>query len=373
MQRVREPRAWEPDLLCRIAHRGAAQGMILALLVVTQGCQVPAAHPLHPLVKIETNLGRIVVRLDAQHAPMTVTRFVEYAQDGYYDGTVFHRVIDGALIQGGQYLADMTQRTAGLRPGVVDESSSGLHNVRGAIALVRVPDRPNLPMPQFFINLADNPALDTAHGGGDTNTVFGEVIEGMETVDRIGKTPCGANPKYAAGRLAVVPVQPVVMRSVRLITPFDPQDAQAVVDAAHAQARRKQQEAQEAKQRAVAERIAEIEALYGRMTTTESGLKYVDIRKGFGAKPMIDDTVEIHYRVELLDHTVADDSYEGDPKISEVRRMKPGVKEGLLTMREGGKRYLVVPSELAFGKDGVPKLIPPDAILFYEIELLAVK
>jgi cyclophilin family peptidyl-prolyl cis-trans isomerase len=324
-------------------------------------------------VRVETTLGHFVLELDAERAPMTVCHFVEYARDKFYDGTVFHRVLENSLTQGGGYTPSMDLKTDGLQPGVVNESHNGLLSARGTVALVRVPGKPRASTPQFFINVSDNPSLNSAHGSIDTHTVFGKVVEGMDTVDRIGRTRVGPHPKYAVGRMPVVPSNPVVIKSVGLITPFDPRDAQAVVDAAEAEKRRKAEEARKAKERLIAERIEAIAQQYGKLTTTESGLKYVDIRKGTGPIPTIDDTVELHYRVELLDGTEADNSYEGDPKTSTLQGMKPGVLEGILSMREGGKRFLVVPPELGFGDRGVPKLIPPNAILFYEFELLAIK
>ncbi len=347
--------------------------VLVGLLLAVTGCQASQHRRLHPLVRIETSLGPIVLELDAKRAPMTVDHFVKYARDRYYDGTVFHRVLNNTLIHGGGYAPDMSAKTEGLRPGVVNESHNGLTSARGTVALVRVPHRTASPSAQFFINVRANPSLDTTHGSGSTHTVFGKVVEGMDTVDRIGRTPVGPHPDYAAGRLPVVPEVPVVITKVRVTTPFDTRDAQAVVEAAEAEARRKKEEAVRAQERVIAQRIEAIEELYGKMTTTESGLKYIDIRVGTGPIPMIDDTVDLHYRVELLDHTVADDSYEGEPKTSTLRRMKPGVREGMLSMHEGGKRFLVVPPELGYGKSSVPGRIPPNAILFYEIELLQIK
>ncbi len=152
-------------------------------------------------VRLATSAGDIVVELDAEKAPKTVANFLQYVRAGHYDGTIFHRVIDGFMIQGGGFKADMNERPT--RAAIPLEAGNGLSNTRGAIAMARTAD-PNSATAQFFINVADNLRLDT-YGGG--YAVFGKVIEGMEVVDQIRVVPTKTQ-----GPHANVPVMPVTIR-----------------------------------------------------------------------------------------------------------------------------------------------------------------
>ena len=157
---------------------------------------------------IETSMGTITVELDDERAPATVENFVKYAADGFYDGTIFHRVIDGFMVQGGGFTRDMNQKDT--RGPIRIESMNGLKNLRGTIAMARtmVPDSATS---QFFINLVDNDFLDftapTQSGYG--YAVFGKVTDGMEVVDRIAKVRTGFS-----GPHQNVPEEPVVIRKV---------------------------------------------------------------------------------------------------------------------------------------------------------------
>ena len=135
-------------------------------------------------VRLETTHGAIILSLDAEKAPQTVENFVQYVRDGFYDGTLFHRVIDGFMVQGGGFAAGMQQKSA--RAPIANEADNGLRNQRGTIAMARTPD-PHSATAQFFINVADNAFLDfkakTDAGWG--YCVFGRVTEGMDVVDRI--------------------------------------------------------------------------------------------------------------------------------------------------------------------------------------------
>ncbi len=137
-----------------------------------------------PRVRLETTLGNIVLELDREHAPATVDNFLAYVNDDFYDGTIFHRVIDGFMIQGGGYTADFSRKKT--RPPIKNEADNGLKNTRGSIAMARTSD-PHSASAQFFINVADNAMLDhkapDARGWG--YAVFGRVAEGMDVVDKI--------------------------------------------------------------------------------------------------------------------------------------------------------------------------------------------
>jgi cyclophilin family peptidyl-prolyl cis-trans isomerase len=143
-----------------------------------------------PLVRMQTNAGEIVMLLDREKAPKTVANFVQYASDGFYDGTIFHRVIDGFMIQGGGY--DMDYGKKETRDAIPNEADNGLENTKGTVAMARTRD-PHSATAQFFINVADNDFLNhrgkTSRGWG--YAVFGRVVEGMEVVEQIGRMPTG--------------------------------------------------------------------------------------------------------------------------------------------------------------------------------------
>ena len=175
-------------------HRIATLALLAALstLSVTAWAQK---------VKLATSEGDIVLELDRERAPKTVDNFVQYVKSGHYDGTIFHRVIDNFMIQGGGYKADLVERPT--RAPIELEAGRGLSNVRGAIAMARTSD-PNSATSQFFINVVDNPRLDSYGGGYAT---FGRVVEGMEVVDQIRVVPTKVQ-----GAQQNLPVMPVTIR-----------------------------------------------------------------------------------------------------------------------------------------------------------------
>ena len=145
----------------------------------------------NPIVRIETSMGDIVLELDAANAPITVENFIEYANDGFYEGTIFHRVIDGFMIQGGGLTADMRDK-ANRKAPIKNEADNGLKNDRGTVAMART-QVVDSATSQFFINIEDNDFLNhtapTTHGYG--YAVFGKVTDGMATVDAIRKVRTG--------------------------------------------------------------------------------------------------------------------------------------------------------------------------------------
>lgn len=151
-------------------------------------------------VRLATSAGDIVLDLDAAKAPKSVANFMQYVQDGHYGGTIFHRVIDGFMIQGGGMTADMTEKPT--RAPIPLEAGNGLSNLRGTVAMART-SNPNSATAQFYINVVDNPNLDT-YGGG--YAVFGKVVSGMEVVDKIRRVPTAAK-----GMHQNVPRQPVTI------------------------------------------------------------------------------------------------------------------------------------------------------------------
>ena len=155
-------------------------------------------------VKLNTSMGEIVVELNAKAAPKTVDNFLQYVKAGHYDGTVFHRVIDGFMIQGGGMTKDLSEKPT--RAPIPLESRNGLRNERGTLAMARTSD-PNSATAQFFINLKDNAFLDAQNSpDGSGYAVFGKVTKGMDVVDRIRAVPTGN-----AGMHQDVPKTPVLI------------------------------------------------------------------------------------------------------------------------------------------------------------------
>ena len=167
----------------------------------------------NPRVKLETSMGVIVLELAPNRAPRTVDNFLQYVKDGFYDGTVFHRVIKGFMIQGGG-LTEVLERKPTRAP-IPNEADKGLKNRRGSIAMARTGD-PHSATAQFFINTVDNHPLDyrdkTAQGWG--YCVFGRVVQGMDVVDAIEAVETGRRAGYRD-----VPLETVVIEKATIVTP----------------------------------------------------------------------------------------------------------------------------------------------------------
>jgi peptidylprolyl isomerase/peptidyl-prolyl cis-trans isomerase B (cyclophilin B) len=168
-------------------------------------------QPANPRVLIETSKGNITVELFPGNAPKSVANFLAYVKSGFYDGTVFHRVIPGFMIQGGGMLPDMTEKSRGAP--IRNEAKNGLKNLRGTLAMARTGE-PHSATSQFFINVADNYFLN--HRGesfeGWGYAVFGQVLSGMEVVDAIVAVPRGDR-----GMHQDVPLEPVIMKKVSVV------------------------------------------------------------------------------------------------------------------------------------------------------------
>lgn len=175
-------------------------------LLLTAGLNAGALAT--PTVEMLTTQGKIVIELDAARAPKTVQNFLTYVKDGFYSGTIFHRVIPGFMIQGGGFDKDMGEKQA--RPSIENEAKNGLKNQRGTIAMARRQD-PHSASAQFFINHKDNTALDYPGHDGWGYAVFGKVVQGMDTVDKIAGVKTAPRPPHRD-----VPVEPVVILSVKV-------------------------------------------------------------------------------------------------------------------------------------------------------------
>ena len=163
----------------------------------------------NPTVEMKTNQGTVVIELYADKAPKSVSNFLKYIQDGFYNGTVFHRVIDGFMIQGGGFTPDMKQKET--RAPIENEAKNGLKNAVGTLAMARTSD-PHSATAQFFINLVDNVALDYPSRDGWGYAVFGKVTQGIDVVQKVAKVKTGN-----AGPFQNVPSTPVVIESVKLL------------------------------------------------------------------------------------------------------------------------------------------------------------
>ena len=182
---------------------------LLAAAVASASPQTPSTTPATngPVVVLETTMGNIRIALDEAKAPITVKNFLTYVRAGHYDGTIFHRVMPGFMIQGGGMDANMKEKPT--RAPIKNEAANKLRNDRGTVAMARLPD-PNSATAQFFINVKNNASLDYGVGGPGY-AVFGTVIEGMDVVDRMVNVTTTTK-----GGHQDVPRTPVVIKSARV-------------------------------------------------------------------------------------------------------------------------------------------------------------
>jgi len=286
-----------------------------------------------PNVRLATNKGDIVIEMYENDAPITVANFLTYVQSGFYNGTIFHRVMPDFVDQGGGFLPDLTQPD-GLRAPIVNEFDTSRPNSRGTISMARTNDL-NSATSQFFINLVDNTGLDTP---GNGYAVFGRVVEGMNVADDIARGATETREDPDGNPFDDVPVEDVIVTSATIESrPAAPQ-----------------------------------------FVTTTSGLQYKDIAIGTGTLVTPGSTVNVYYtgRLTDADGEVFDSSGESKttPTTFSLDGLIEGWKEGLgsYEMRAGGTRILIVPPELGYGEAGYPPDIPPNATLYFEIEVVEV-
>jgi peptidyl-prolyl cis-trans isomerase A (cyclophilin A)/peptidyl-prolyl cis-trans isomerase B (cyclophilin B) len=163
-----------------------------------------------PRVLVKTSLGDMTIELYPDKAPKSVENFLAYVKSGFYDGTLFHRVIDNFMVQGGGFTKDLRQKPT--RAAIPIESKNGLSNLRGTVAMARTAD-PNSATAQFFINVVDNPRLDYASDASPGYTVFGKVVSGLEVVDKMKAVPTGPQGPFRSD----VPTTPIVIEKVTVL------------------------------------------------------------------------------------------------------------------------------------------------------------
>ncbi|WPP01190.1 peptidylprolyl isomerase [Pseudomonas sp. HR96] len=177
--------------------------LLVAAGTVLFASQLLAADAKHPQVELDTSFGAVVVELDGEKAPISTANFLAYVDKGFYNGTIFHRVIPGFMVQGGGFTPQLVEKPT--NPPIKNEADNGLHNTRGTLAMARTSDV-NSATSQFFINHKDNNFLD--HGGRDFGyAVFGKVVKGMEVVDQIAAVQTSTQQGQQN-----VPVDPVLIK-----------------------------------------------------------------------------------------------------------------------------------------------------------------
>lgn len=185
--------------------------VLLVSLALLFGCgAVVRAQTPQPRIVLETTKGTIVLELDAAAAPQTVANFIAYAKEGHYNGTIFHRVIPGFMIQAGGFTKDMQQKPT--KTPIVNEADNGLKNLKGTIAMARTSD-PHSATSQFFINTVDNGFLDhrARSGPGWGYCVFGKVVEGMESVAAIEQSPTTTRNGHQDVPVASIVIEKVIV------------------------------------------------------------------------------------------------------------------------------------------------------------------
>lgn len=191
----------------KLAYSGSVAVFSKPNFVVSKRSYDPMADSV--MVKLETSKGDIVLELNKKAAPVTVANFLTYVNEGFYDGTIFHRVIANFMVQGGGFTPDMAQKKT--HPPIVNEADNGLKNDRGTIAMART-NNPDSATSQFFINHKDSTFLNYAGKGKPGYAVFGKVVEGMDVVDAIA-----AVKTTRKGRFSDVPAEPVMIKSAKVV------------------------------------------------------------------------------------------------------------------------------------------------------------
>ncbi|GJM22951.1 MAG: hypothetical protein DHS20C15_28660 [Planctomycetota bacterium] len=326
-------------------------------------------------VRMVTSLGDLVLELDQEQAPITSENFLAYVNEGFYDGTIFHRVISEFMAQGGGYLPGIEVKPPTRSP-IRNESDNGLSNEAGTLAMART-GNPHSATSQFFINLVSNPNLD--HPGGENwgYAVFGKVIDGFDTVLAIKQARVELDPRADRTQPAS-PLTPIVIQSA---TQVGPETCRAAIS----EARRVEatppldEDFQDEVRAAAADQSDEVAALLTvlghdpeAITYSGTGLGSIVVREGSGGQPTRADTVTAHYTGWLLNGKPFDSSRaRGEAMDFPLNRVIPAWTEGVSEMKVGERRILIAPPNLAYGPRGASGVIPPNSTLIFDVELLA--
>jgi cyclophilin family peptidyl-prolyl cis-trans isomerase len=333
----------------------AIMGMVVFTTPIFSNSEVADLEP-GIYAEMNTNKGQILLYLEYERTPLTVLNFIGLAQgqldtqtrsgQPFYDGLTFHRVIDDFMIQGGDPLGN---GTGGPGYSFPDEFHPELiHDRPGILSMAN--SGPNTNGSQFFITHVPTPWLDNKH------SVFGHVVRGQDVVDSIEQGD-------RIESIEVIRVGEDAQHFDISQTRFDELVAQTDSDTSDSF----QQEQETV--------LADIKAKWTDLITLPSGLMYRDLRVGEGIQPAQGSEVVFHYAGLLLNGQEFDNSVKrNQPLRLQVGRgqLIPGMEEGLMGMHKGGKRLLIIPPELAYGSQGAGGVIPPNAYLLFDIELMEV-
>ncbi|MCI0652571.1 MAG: peptidylprolyl isomerase [Planctomycetes bacterium] len=339
-----------------------------------RGAEPPAAEGGKVYVHMVTTLGDMVLELYADKAPATVQNFLEYVDSGFYQSTTFHRVMGHFMAQGGGRTADGNEKP-GRRAPIKNEATNGLKNTAHTLAMARTPD-PHSASSEFFINFVDNARLD--HKDQQRNwgyCVFGKVIAGADTLEAIRKTPVEIDARIDP-KTPVRPISPVVIEKIARLGAESVEatckGCKANAQAAEAALAKGKANTPEGQFATAMEMLKSRGVDIAKGQKTASGLWVLHIAEGSGTAPLATDRVEVHYTGSFPNGEQFDSSRDrGTTSSFALTQVVKGWTEGLQLMKPGGKAYLVVPANLAYGKRGRSG-IPPDATLVFDIELVKV-
>ncbi|RRO13435.1 peptidylprolyl isomerase [Flavobacteriaceae bacterium 14752] len=341
--------------------------LLLTLIISSMSCQDEYPNLDDGLyAKFDTNYGEFIAQLYHKKAPMTVGNFVSLAEGtnpkvmekyqgiNFYDSLTFHRIIKDNIIQGGDPLGTGQGDPGYKFPNETNPELS--HDTIGVLSMAN--GGPNTNGSQFFITLTPRPRLDGSY------SVFGQIVEGQPIVDSIGNVETDARNK---------PEEDVSINTVKIIRKgqeaknFDAAKAfeNGIAEFEEAQAKRQE------------EINNKINSQYDNLEKTESGLRYVITEENpDGEQPQAGDNVSVHYEGRLIDGTVFDSSFKRNKPITfplGQRRVIAGWDEGIALMKKGEKATLVIPPDLGYGPRGAGGVIPPNAYLIFDVELVDIK